>query len=117
MSTLGLINEALQWLVLIGLGVAGLALARLPLIAESLASGDLVEVLPQLRQDSPMAYWLIVGPRSAARPEVHSFCDWLQTQASLTRQAIGDVLDPDTLAHTAGGGRRASEDGCLPAQE
>ena len=28
MSTLGLINEALQWLVLIGLGVAGLALAR-----------------------------------------------------------------------------------------
>jgi methylamine dehydrogenase accessory protein MauD len=28
MSTLAIINEALQWLVLIGLGVAGLALAR-----------------------------------------------------------------------------------------
>jgi len=77
----------------------GLALARLPLIAESLASGDLVEVLPHLRMESPMAYWLIIGPRSAARPEVKAFCDWLMAQASLTRQAIGDVPDPDTVDH------------------
>ena len=73
----------------------GVALARLPLIAESLASGDLVEPMPQLRLDSPMAYWLIVGPRSL-RPEVRAFCDWLQGQAALTRQAIGDVPDRDT---------------------
>ena len=74
----------------------GLALARMPLVADSLASGDLVEILPHMRLESPMAYWLIVGPRSAARPEIVAFCAWLQAQAELTRVAIGDVPDPDT---------------------
>ena len=75
----------------------GVVLARLPLIAESLASGDLVEPLPALRLDSPIAYWLVVGARSAARPEVMAFCDWLKVQAALTRAAIGDVPDPDPV--------------------
>jgi LysR family glycine cleavage system transcriptional activator len=75
----------------------GVVLARLPLIAESLASGDLVEPLPNMRLDSPMAYWLIIGPRSLARPEVMAFCEWLKGQAALTREAIGDVPDPDTV--------------------
>ncbi|TAG36841.1 MAG: LysR family transcriptional regulator, partial [Polaromonas sp.] len=74
----------------------GVALARMPLVADSLASGDLVEPLPDLRIDSPLAYWLIVGPRNAARPEVAAFCDWLKAQARLTREAIGDVLDSET---------------------
>ena len=91
-------NYAYQ-MVLAALSGQGLVLARLPLIAVSLASGDLVEVLPQLRMDSPMAYWLIVGPRSAERPEVRIFCEWLLEQARLTREAIGDVPDPDTVDH------------------
>jgi LysR family transcriptional regulator, glycine cleavage system transcriptional activator len=69
----------------------GVVLARLPLIAEGLASGDLVEPLPGMRLESPMAYWLVVGPRSSARPEVMAFCEWLKTQAAITREAIGDV--------------------------
>jgi DNA-binding transcriptional LysR family regulator len=75
----------------------GVALARLPLVAESLASGDLIEPLPHTRLDSPLVYWLMVAPRSVQRPEVKAFCDWLLTQAALTRQAIGDVPDPDTV--------------------
>ncbi len=75
----------------------GVVLARLPLIAESLASGDLVEPLPDMRLDSPMAYWLVVGPRSMVRPEVAAFCEWLKVQSALTREAIGDVPDPDTV--------------------
>jgi len=75
----------------------GVVLARLPLIAESLASGDLVEPLTQMRMESPMSYWLIIGPRNVARPEVQAFCDWLKSQAALTREAIGDVPDPDTV--------------------
>lgn len=75
----------------------GLVLARLPLVAESLANGDLVEVLPGQRMDSPMAYWLIPGPRATARPEVKAFCDWLRAQATATREAIGEVPDPDTV--------------------
>lgn len=67
----------------------GVALTRMPLVADSLASGDLVEVLPGMRLDSPMAYWLIVG-QHAARPEVQAFCNWLTAQAALTRRAIGE---------------------------
>ncbi len=74
----------------------GVALARLPLVAESLASGNLVEVLPQTRLNSPLAYWLVRAPRSDARPEVRAFCDWLRQQAAQTREAIGDVADPET---------------------
>jgi LysR family transcriptional regulator, glycine cleavage system transcriptional activator len=75
----------------------GLALARMPLIADALASGDLVEVLPGYRLDSPLAYWMLVGPRSTQRPEIKAFCAWLHGQAELTRAAIGDGPDPDTL--------------------
>ena len=75
----------------------GVALARLPLVAEHLASGDLVEPLPQARLDSPLAYWLMVAPRSVLRPEVRAFCDWIKRQAEITRHAIGDVPDPETL--------------------
>ncbi len=74
----------------------GVVLARSSLVAESLANGDLIEVLPQHRMDSPMSYWLIAGPRSAARTEVKAFCDWLETQAAITRETIGEVPDPDT---------------------
>ena len=75
----------------------GIALARMPLVADSLASGDLIEPLPNMRIDSPLAYWLIVGPRNEARPEVAAFCEWLKAQALLTRGAIGDVPDGDTV--------------------
>ena len=75
----------------------GAALARTPLVADALASGELIEPFPKLRLDSPLVYWLIIGPRSAARPEVKAFCDWLKAQALLTREAIGDVPDADTV--------------------
>jgi DNA-binding transcriptional LysR family regulator len=69
----------------------GIALSRLPLVADSLASGDLVEILPGHRIDTPMAYYLLVGPRSSSRPEIQAFCAWLLAQAELTRQAIGET--------------------------
>jgi len=68
----------------------GLALARMPLVAPSLARGDLVEVLPGHRLDSPLAYWLVVGPRGGLRPEVQAFCAWLRLQAQATRRATGE---------------------------
>jgi LysR family glycine cleavage system transcriptional activator len=76
----------------------GVALARLPLVAENLANGGLEEVLPKMRLSSPLAYWLLIAPRSIARPEVRAFCEWLRQQASETRDAIGDGPDPETLA-------------------
>lgn len=69
----------------------GVALSRMPLVADSLASGDLVEILPGMRLDTPMAYWLMVGPRSGTRPEIQAFRNWLLAQAQLTRLAIGET--------------------------
>ena len=89
-------NYAYQ-MVQAALAGQGVVLARSALVAESLASGDLVEVLPQQRMDSPMAYWLLLAPRSAARPEIRAFADWLQQQAEKTREDIGDGPDPDTV--------------------
>ncbi len=77
----------------------GVVLARLPMVAESLANGDLVEPLPLSRMDSPMAYWLIVGPRSAQRPEIKAFHQWLLAQSQATRRTIGEAPDPDTVDH------------------
>ena len=68
----------------------GLALARLPLVADALASGDLVEVLPGTRLDSPLAYWLLLGPRSLQRPEAQAFTAWLRQEAAATRQLLGE---------------------------
>ena len=89
-------NYAYQ-MVQAALAGQGVVLARSSLIAESLANGDLVQVLPQHGMDSPMAYWLIVGPRSAPRPEIVAFRDWLESQAAITRETIGEVPDPDTI--------------------
>ena len=44
-----------------------------------------------------MSYWLIAGPRSAPRPEIQGFCDWLEAQAAITRKTIGEVAEPDTV--------------------
>ena len=77
----------------------GVVLARVPMVAEHLANGDLIEPLPGLRMDSPMAYWLIPGPRSAQRPEIRAFQDWLMAESRLTREASGEVPDPDTVDH------------------
>ena len=63
----------------------GLAIARLPLVADALAAGHLVEVLPKHRLASPLAYWLLQGPRSGQRPEVQAFCQWLMAEAQQTR--------------------------------
>ena len=77
----------------------GVALARMPLVAQSLANGDLVEALPQARMDSPLVYWMMKAPRGTERPEVKAFCEWLLREAAATREAIGEVPDPDTVDH------------------
>ncbi len=66
----------------------GIALARRPLVADSLARGELVEVLPQFRLDAPMSYWLAIAQRSKSRPEIRAFSDWLMEEALRTQLAI-----------------------------
>ena len=65
----------------------GVAMARLALVAESLARGELIEPFgPAYRIASPFAYWLIeCNHGHAARGEVVSFARWLVAQAAQTR--------------------------------
>ena len=69
----------------------GVALSRLPLVADSLARGDLVEVLPRYRLTSPMGYWIVTSARSKARPEVVAFTQWLLEQAKLANQVMARI--------------------------
>ena len=62
----------------------GLALARMPLVADSLASGVLVEIRPRMRLESPMVYWLLIGPRAVARPEIQPMCSWSGIPSSMS---------------------------------
>ncbi len=72
----------------------GVALARMAMVAEPLARGDLIEPFgPAGRIGSPYAYWLITTDVGRAREEVVQFCDWLETRAQCTRKAIGGEDD------------------------
>jgi LysR family transcriptional regulator, glycine cleavage system transcriptional activator len=75
----------------------GIALARTPLVAEYLASGQLIEPLKNTRVESPMAYWLVLNRKARASAEVAVFVHWLGKQSFATRKEIGDGPDSDTL--------------------
>jgi len=67
----------------------GIALARLALVHEALASGELVEPFGEAgRIASPFAYWLVRWPARRERPELTAFEDWVLEQAVLTRRAL-----------------------------
>ena len=69
----------------------GVALARLPLIHDALARGDLIEPFGREgRLASPWAYWQIGLTGARPRPELDSFNAWLQEAARETRKAIGE---------------------------
>jgi LysR family glycine cleavage system transcriptional activator len=69
----------------------GVALARVALVFEALARGELVEPFgPAGRTDSPFAYWLLAPPANRGRAEVGEFCRWVEVQAAQTRTAIGE---------------------------
>jgi LysR family glycine cleavage system transcriptional activator len=77
----------------------GVALARVALVFDALQRGELVEPFGAAgRMESPFSYWLVLGPRGRARPEVAQFCDWVEQQAALTRAAIGE---PEAATQTA----------------
>ena len=59
----------------------GVALGRSPLLRELLASGELVAPFKRTA-DPARAYYAVVSPHSAGRPEVADFVAWLRDEAS-----------------------------------
>jgi LysR family transcriptional regulator, glycine cleavage system transcriptional activator len=77
----------------------GVALARLALVGEALAQGDLVEPFGRAgRAESPFGYWLLRWPSRRERPEVTAFEHWLLAQAADTQRALEDT---PRAAHSA----------------
>lgn len=83
------LNYAYQ-IVQAALAGQGVALGRLPLVAENLARGELIEVLPHTRLQTPMAYWLLTARRAPHKPEAVAFVQWLLAQAHTMRQSLGE---------------------------
>jgi LysR family glycine cleavage system transcriptional activator len=71
------------------MSACGLALGRLPLIADRLEKGVLLEPFGNgCRVGAPYAYWLIV-PSTAERDAHHDLLiDWILDEAAATRQAL-----------------------------
>ncbi len=59
----------------------GVALGRIPLIAEFLHDGRLVAPFPK-RYDSPRGYFAITASHAATRPEAAAFVAWLRSEAA-----------------------------------
>ena len=68
----------------------GVALARLALVHEQVARGELVEPFgPAGRLSGPAAYWLLPLPGARLRPELRAFIAWVRGEAAVTRMALG----------------------------
>ena len=63
----------------------GVVLARPPLISGLHENRKLIEVFPGLRQESAMAYWLLINPLKKNAPDVQLFAQWLTHQAKNDR--------------------------------
>ena len=71
----------------------GVALARLALVHELLARGELVEPFGRAgRLPGLAAYWLLPLPGARLRPELQAFLAWLQAEAGSTRAAMGHAV-------------------------
>ena len=83
----------------------GVALARMALVHEQIARGELLEPFgPAGRVAAPFSYWLIPLPGARLRPELRAFINWVRSEAATTRAALGEAGDgerPATHAHSA----------------
>ena len=67
----------------------GVALARIALVREAIARGELIEPFGTGgRITSPFSYWLVRWPARSERPALTAFEAWLLEQAGLTREAL-----------------------------
>jgi len=86
-------------------GGQGIALGRIPILAEHLRDGRLVAPFAR-RYDSARGYYVIVAPQSAERPDVVAFVDFLVTEAGAERTTTRD--ERRARGETAGRRSRAS---------
>jgi DNA-binding transcriptional LysR family regulator len=82
------------------LGAQGVALGRIPLIAELLQDGRLIAPFPK-RYDSPRGYFIIVAPHAVNRADVEAFVSWLASQAQPRAASTTSRKTPSTATKTS----------------
>lgn len=69
----------------------GIALARMPLVHDLIARGELVELFGgRCRLGSESTYYLIEMPLAIRRAELTDCADWIRAEAARTRAALGE---------------------------
>ena len=77
-------------------GGQGVALGRIPLIAEYLRDGRLVAPFPK-RYESARGYYAVVAPHAGDRPDVTAFVGWLRDEAATeAKRATAGEAPPKT---------------------
>lgn len=89
-------------------GGQGIALGRIPLIAEHLRDGRLVAPFPK-RYDSARGYYAVVAPHAADRADVAAFVRWLRDEARI--EATRGTTDAAAPKKTRPAGRREGRQG------
>ena len=70
-------------------------MARVALVGELIASGELVEPFGAAgRVTSPFSYWLVRWPARRERPVVAAFEQWLLAEAARTRALLAATVVP-----------------------
>jgi LysR family glycine cleavage system transcriptional activator len=60
----------------------GIALVRKALVAQEIASGRLVHLLPEIRWPVKWAYYVVASPKALRRAEVTAFYDWVRLNSA-----------------------------------
>ena len=87
-------------------GGQGVALGRLPMIAEHLRDGRLVAPFAR-KYDSARGYFALPAPRVADREDVVSFLRWLADEAALESQRVAPPVRGEGAAAARHGARRS----------
>jgi LysR family glycine cleavage system transcriptional activator len=73
----------------------GIALARMPLVHDLIERGELVELFGgRCRLGSESTYYLIEMPLAIRRVELSECAEWIRTEATRTRAALGEAATP-----------------------
>ena len=81
----------------------GVALARMALVHDQIARGELVEPFGAAgRVAAPSSYWMIPLPGARLRPELRAFIAWVRGEAAATRSALGDAPSAAATSDASG---------------
>jgi DNA-binding transcriptional LysR family regulator len=82
-------------------GGQGVALGRIPLIAEYLRDGRLIAPFPK-RYDSARGYYAVIAPHATERADVAGFVSWLAEEAAREAKRAPAAETPSTVPAPSG---------------